>query len=179
MKFLICAVDGACSSRLEKLSGRFVSAALEDEDPSTHTQMWASVLCFAKAFSDAVWLRGSQERADTVAKLCKFLRNGCFGSAKVSYPNILPCVTTMPPQLYAASPKTIKDIFNALREGCFSGLAASDASFVTTAYFEVLAYFLRRKIISLESGDIVQAEVADILRIGPATKILFEAARHD
>ena len=72
----------------------------------------------------------------------------------------------MPLQLYTAAPKTIRDLFNALREGFFSGLTASDASFAATAYFEVLVYFLRRKIISLESEDILQAEIADILRIG-------------
>jgi len=79
-----------------------------------------------------VWTQKDPRKA-LVPPLFSFLKNGTFGSARLSYPSLLPMVAAMPAQIVGTSESTFwEPLFSALTDGAskseqFGGLENSKA----------------------------------------------------
>ncbi|XP_020578179.1 E3 ubiquitin-protein ligase listerin [Phalaenopsis equestris] len=73
-----------------------ILGAFQEKDISCHSSMWDMILLFSRRFPD-VWLSKST-RNTALNELWKFLRNGCYGSKKVSYPALVILLESVPPK---------------------------------------------------------------------------------
>ncbi|XP_038680260.1 E3 ubiquitin-protein ligase listerin isoform X2 [Tripterygium wilfordii] len=71
-----------------------ILGAFEEKDPICHSSMWDVILLFSRRFPDSWMLLNVQKTL--VNQLWHFLRNGCFGSQKVSYPALVLFLDVVP-----------------------------------------------------------------------------------
>ncbi|KAG0483595.1 hypothetical protein HPP92_011679 [Vanilla planifolia] len=74
----------------------FILGSLQEKDMSCHSSMWDMILLFCRTFPDA-WSYINVHKV-VLTQLWQFLRNGCYGSQKVSYPALLILLEYLPPQ---------------------------------------------------------------------------------
>ncbi|KAK8946965.1 E3 ubiquitin-protein ligase listerin [Platanthera zijinensis] len=79
---------------------KFLSAAIlgsfQEKDISCHSSMWDMILLFSRKFPDT-WCSNNIHKT-VLNQLWQFLRNGCYGSQRVSYPALLILLESMPPK---------------------------------------------------------------------------------
>ncbi|XP_043725325.1 E3 ubiquitin-protein ligase listerin isoform X2 [Telopea speciosissima] len=73
-----------------------ILGAFQEKDPACHSPMWETVLLFSKKFSDS-WTNANIQKT-VLNRFWIFLRNGCYGSQQVSYPNLIHFLDTIPPK---------------------------------------------------------------------------------
>lgn len=71
-----------------------IFGAFQEKDPACHSSMWDAVLLFSKRFPDS-WTSINVQKI-VLNRFWNFLRNGCFGSPKISYPALVPFLDTVP-----------------------------------------------------------------------------------
>ncbi|KAL0910784.1 hypothetical protein M5K25_018871 [Dendrobium thyrsiflorum] len=73
-----------------------ILGSFQERDMSCHSSMWDMILLFSRRFPDA-WYSNNILKA-ILNGLWQFLRNGCYGSQKVSYPALLILLESVPPK---------------------------------------------------------------------------------
>ncbi|KAJ4978445.1 hypothetical protein NE237_009225 [Protea cynaroides] len=73
-----------------------ILGAFQEKDPACHSSMWETVLLFSKQFSDS-WTNANIQKT-VLNRFWHFLRNGCYGSQRVSYPKLVHFLDTIPPK---------------------------------------------------------------------------------
>lgn len=131
----------AILERIDSVLPTFPSKAFTDQDPTVHGEMWQAVLLFTKTFPDgwaAASLVSSKGKDRSLpARLFSFLGKGCFGSANVSYPSLLPLLSFLPASV--ATYSFFTEFFHALWAGIgSSNVDRTGASALVSAYSECL-----------------------------------------
>jgi hypothetical protein len=117
-----------------------VLGALGEKDAACHQSMWDMVLLFAKRFPHA-WGFGCIRKA-VLPKLWGFLEHQCFGSQQISYPNLLPLLSLIPPIHMAPAQGFFTEFFNNLWQG-HSAVASSDRLALSKGFQECFVWVLR------------------------------------
>ncbi|XP_042478735.1 E3 ubiquitin-protein ligase listerin [Macadamia integrifolia] len=73
-----------------------ILGAFQEKDPACHSPMWETILLFSKKFSDS-WANANIQKT-LLNRFWIFLRNGCYGSQQLSYPNLVYFLDTIPPK---------------------------------------------------------------------------------
>ncbi|KAL1217589.1 E3 ubiquitin-protein ligase listerin [Cardamine amara subsp. amara] len=68
----------------------------KENNPICHSSMWEAVLLFSRKFPQS-WVNLNVHKS-VLNHLWQFLRNGCYGSARVSYPALILFLEVMPTQ---------------------------------------------------------------------------------
>ncbi|TPX63334.1 hypothetical protein SpCBS45565_g06673 [Spizellomyces sp. 'palustris'] len=103
--------------RLDILIPIFPGKLFSDKDPSTHSELWESLVFFTKACPES-WLLPSKR--PPLQKLFGFLRNGAFGSVGVSYPSLLALLACLPSQILSQdtfAPEFLSNFWQGLDSG--------------------------------------------------------------
>ncbi|KAK8960828.1 E3 ubiquitin-protein ligase listerin [Platanthera guangdongensis] len=80
---------------MKSLSAAILSS-FQEKDISCHSSMWDMILLFSRKFPDT-WCSNNIHKT-VLNQLWQFLRNGCYGSQRVSYPALLILLESMPPK---------------------------------------------------------------------------------
>lgn len=67
-----------------------------ENNPTCHSSMWEAVLLFSRKFPQS-WVYLNVHKS-VLSHLWQFLRNGCYGSSRVSYPALILFLEVMPTQ---------------------------------------------------------------------------------
>ncbi|KNC98170.1 ubiquitin-protein ligase RKR1 [Spizellomyces punctatus DAOM BR117] len=103
--------------RLDILVPIFPGKVFSDKDPSTHSELWESLVFFTKACPES-WLLPSKR--PPLQKLFGFLRHGAFGSVGVSYPSLLALLACLPPEILSKetfAPEFLSNFWQGLESG--------------------------------------------------------------
>lgn len=73
-----------------------ILGSFQEKDMSCHSSMWDMILLFSRRFQDA-WFSNNTHKT-ILNGLWQFLRNGCYGSKKVSYPALVILLESVPPK---------------------------------------------------------------------------------
>lgn len=76
-----------------------ILGSFQEKDPACHSPMWETILLFSKRFPDSWTIANVQKTL--INRFWQFLRNGCFGSQKVSYPALVLFLDAIPPKSVA------------------------------------------------------------------------------
>ncbi|XP_024020214.1 E3 ubiquitin-protein ligase listerin isoform X1 [Morus notabilis] len=79
-----------------KTMAGIILGAFQEKDPACHSSMWDMILLFSKRFPDS-WTSLNVQKA-ILNRVWHFLRNGCFGSHRVSYPALVLFLDCVPPK---------------------------------------------------------------------------------
>ncbi|KAG9151170.1 hypothetical protein Leryth_002735 [Lithospermum erythrorhizon] len=110
-----------------------VFGTLQERDLSCHSSMWDMVLWFCRKFPGS-WTTINIQKT-VLNRLWHFLKNGCFGSQKISYPALIVLIDAMPPKLLGGE-KFFFEFFQSLWAG---------RSFSQTFISDRVAFFLAVK----------------------------------
>ncbi|WCJ34820.1 E3 ubiquitin-protein ligase listerin [Euphorbia peplus] len=91
-----------------------ILGAFQEKDPTCHSSMWEAILLFSQRFPESWTLLNVQKTV--LIRFWHFLRNGCFGSKKVSYPALILFLGTVPSKAVGGE-KFILDFFSNLWDG--------------------------------------------------------------
>ncbi|QCE01031.1 stearoyl-CoA desaturase [Vigna unguiculata] len=80
---------------LKSVAGAILGA-FNEKDPTCHPSMWDVILLFSRQFPDG-WSSLNIQKS-ILNPFWNFLRNGCFGSQKVSYPALVLFLDNVPPK---------------------------------------------------------------------------------
>ncbi|KAI5061228.1 hypothetical protein GOP47_0023733 [Adiantum capillus-veneris] len=100
-----------------------VLGSFSEKDPACHTAMWDMVLYFSQKYPEA-WNTSATSKF-VLPRLWSFLRHATYGSAKESYPCVLPLLSVLPSQTMKLSIQFLKDLFTSLWDGhnvCYMAL---------------------------------------------------------
>jgi hypothetical protein len=98
---------------IKTLSG-MILGAFQEKDPACYSSVWDAVLLFSKRFPDS-WTSLNVQKI-VLNRFWHFLRNGCFGSQRVSYPALVLFLYTVPPKAIVGE-KFFLDFFQSLWAG--------------------------------------------------------------
>ncbi|PKA66874.1 E3 ubiquitin-protein ligase listerin [Apostasia shenzhenica] len=71
-----------------------ILGAFQEKDISCHSSMWDMIILFSKRFPDA-WSYNSIRKI-VLNRLWQFLRSGCYGSQRISYPALVNLLGSLP-----------------------------------------------------------------------------------
>ncbi|MCO5575765.1 hypothetical protein L7F22_029569 [Adiantum nelumboides] len=92
-----------------------VLGSFAEKDPACHTAMWDMVLYFSQKYPE-VWNTSAANKF-VLPRFWSFLRHATYGSAKESYPCILPLLSVLPSQTMKLSVQFLKELFTSLWDG--------------------------------------------------------------
>ncbi|KAK9844274.1 hypothetical protein WJX74_000343 [Apatococcus lobatus] len=141
----------------------FLLGAIGDKDPETHAVMWGLVLTFAKRFP-AAW-HAVDIRKAFLPRLQNLLRNGCFGSARASFPAVLLLLTLMPKSLMGPQPGVLIGVLDSIWKGWESvRLTAGSRAAAALSYQECLSHaFIQARAASGGSEETTEAYCRELL----------------
>ncbi|CAO3634154.1 unnamed protein product [Cunninghamella blakesleeana] len=139
IKILLLNWSDMIQSRLDVICPDFYSSIFSNKDPSSHSEMWDSLLLMTKKFPDS-WMLISKKKSP-LAKLYNFLRNGLNGSSGIAYPSIIALLANLPVQL-KEEPNFYKDVFTNFWKGLSSNVIDDlNSHDLINAYAECVVYF--------------------------------------
>eukprot|EP00250_Pteridium_aquilinum_P021475 c25138_g1_i1 orf=481-6414(-) len=95
--------------------GGIVLGAFSEKDPACHAAMWDMVLYISQRYPQA-WNTNST-RKFVLPRFWSFLRHATYGSAKVSYPCILPLLSLLPLDTIKPAIEFFQELFVSLWDG--------------------------------------------------------------
>uniref|UniRef100_A0A9I9DLL5 E3 ubiquitin-protein ligase listerin n=1 Tax=Cucumis melo TaxID=3656 RepID=A0A9I9DLL5_CUCME len=95
MRSLVKNIPHAFKEQNMKTIAGSILGAFQEKDPSCHSPMWDAVLLFSKRLPNC-WTYVNVQKT-VLNRFWNFLRNGCFGSQKISYPTLILFLDTVPP----------------------------------------------------------------------------------
>jgi hypothetical protein len=122
---------------IDLVSTQYLSKVFDDQNPSTHTFLWESVLLTTKHIP-SLWTQESKK--PPLFKLLNFLKKGAYGSFSISYPCLLPLLGNLPPAIIT------KQFQNEFFESFWKGRIDIDRNGATlffNSYFECCLFFLK------------------------------------
>lgn len=97
-----------------KIVATMILGAFQEKDPTCHSAMWDVILLFSRRFPNCWTLLNVQK--SVINRFWHFLRNGCFGSQKISYPVLVLFLDCVPPNATGGE-KFFINFFENLWEG--------------------------------------------------------------
>ncbi|KAJ3333852.1 listerin E3 ubiquitin protein ligase 1 [Blyttiomyces sp. JEL0837] len=131
------------------IESTFFDAAFGDEEASIHGQMVTTLLTFSKRFPSS-WLSesGSSKKSKGPVKgLMKFLRKGAYGSARFTYPAMLPLISVLPDELIMSKEASFVSLFfESLWQGLSYEYIDRPSTFaLVSAYYECVRYLISKQ----------------------------------
>ncbi|KAI8815800.1 uncharacterized protein EV422DRAFT_341201 [Fimicolochytrium jonesii] len=145
---------------LTTIAPTFLRSAFDDKDKTTHGDLWNAVLTFLKTFPEA-WMLAS-EKKPLFPKLYTFLRNGCYGSASLSYPCLLPLIAIVKiPEV----PEVANDLLTAIWAGLSSSnIDKASVPILIEAYYECASFAAAKSTRVGEDGEYSPETELGVLR---------------
>ncbi|KAL9169500.1 hypothetical protein ABFS82_04G082900 [Erythranthe guttata] len=114
VKSCIKNIPNAISEGDMKMLAGTILGSFQEKNPACHSSMWETVLLFSRTFPDS-WTTVNVQKT-VISRLWNFLKNGCFGSQKVSYPALVLFLEIVPSKSITGD-KFFLDFFRSLWEG--------------------------------------------------------------
>ncbi|KAG9300709.1 hypothetical protein G9A89_023507 [Geosiphon pyriformis] len=141
LKTLVVRWPGQVEERLELLSETYLSKIFSDNNPTSHVDLWDSLLVFTKNFPNSWTIAGKKK--PMLPKLYHFLRSGAYGSINVSYPSLLVLIRILQSELISTGRKFYEEFLTNFWKGLSSGtIDRSNSTTFFKAYCECLMYFI-------------------------------------
>ncbi|CAA7032335.1 unnamed protein product [Microthlaspi erraticum] len=115
--------------------------AFRENNPMCHSSMWEAVLLFSRKFPQS-WVHLNIHKS-VLNHLWQFLRNGCFGSPRVSYPALILFLEVMPTQSVEADKFFVNFFKNLLAGRSMCNSSSSDQLSLLRAATECFLWGLR------------------------------------
>uniref|UniRef100_A0A803PV39 E3 ubiquitin-protein ligase listerin n=1 Tax=Cannabis sativa TaxID=3483 RepID=A0A803PV39_CANSA len=98
-----------------------ILGAFQEKDPACHSSMWDMILLFSKRFPDS-WTSINVQKT-ILNRFWHFLRKGCFGSQRTSYPALVLFLDYVPPKAVVG-----ENFFLDFFQNCWAGGSLSNSS---------------------------------------------------
>ncbi|KAF1330942.1 hypothetical protein FI667_g4760, partial [Globisporangium splendens] len=155
-------------ARGEDAFGKIILGILGDKSPGNHEAMWNAVLEFLQAFP-SVWKSSPSfpkfVTSVMVPRLFSQIRHGFYGSARISFPTLLPLLALIPLDAVGDRSKGESALYTGVLEQILKFFDSDGARFneryVIHAYFECLTAYFSIFVASDDSATWLQSGEGD------------------